>query len=281
MATRQTSEFPAYMTRLLSEGRTSFSCADARRELGISKSAFLKAAERQQRHKRLLMPRRGFYVITPPQYLAWGAPPPAWYINSLMRHENRPYYVALLKAADLHGVSHQAVMEFQVITDRQFPKITAGRSKIAFYYRKNLDALTTTLPAAIEERKTYAGYMRLASVELTLFDLLRYPRAAGGFDNIATLIRDLSEKINPRKLAKISTAFERPLLQRLGCLLDKLAERQTTQPLHAALSRTRALPWTELQPSLASIDGPGRAPPPLEHDSRWRVIIRRQPHPDT
>ena len=46
--------------------------------------------------------------VVPPQYASWGAPPPGWYIDDLMRHEGRPYYVGLLKAAELHGATHQA-----------------------------------------------------------------------------------------------------------------------------------------------------------------------------
>jgi hypothetical protein len=83
--------------------------------------------ERQQKHGHLITPRRGFYVIVPPQFMSWGAPPPSWYIDALMRHEGRPYYVGLLKAAELHGATHHAVMEFQVVTDKRLPKIRAGR----------------------------------------------------------------------------------------------------------------------------------------------------------
>ena len=65
-----------------------------------------------------------------------GAPPPSWYIDDLMRNEGRPYYVGLLSAAELHGASHQAVMEFQVVTDKQMPELHVGRSRIAFCYRR-------------------------------------------------------------------------------------------------------------------------------------------------
>ena len=40
------------------------------------------------------------------------APPPPWYIDDLMRFEDCSYYVGLLKAGELHGATHQAVMEF-------------------------------------------------------------------------------------------------------------------------------------------------------------------------
>src|SRR5262245_3398584 len=120
----------SYATRLLSEGRLVFSRAEAERALGLKRRSFLAAAKRLQHRKHLCSPRRDFYLIVPPQFLTWGAPPPSWYIDSLMRHEGRQYYVGLLKAAELHGAAHQAVIEFQVVTDKQLPRIKAGRSVI-------------------------------------------------------------------------------------------------------------------------------------------------------
>ena len=270
----QRSELSSYMTRLLSGGRRVFSREEAQEALGVGRLAFLKAAERQQRRGLLVNPRRGFYVIVSPEHLVWGAPPPAWYIDSLMRHENCPYYVGLLKAADFHGAAHQAVMEFQVVTDRQLSEITVGRSRIVFYYRKNMEAVA----GAIEERNTQTGTMKLASVELTVLDLLRYPRAGGGFDNIATVVRDLSGQINPRKLSEVAAAFERPVIQRLGYLLDSLAERDVTRPLFAAVSQGSALSWTELQPGW-NLDSE-LTPEPIERNKHWRVIVRHRPEPD-
>lgn len=39
------------------------------------------------------------------------------YIDDLMRHEGQTYYVGFLMAGAMHGVTHQAVMEFQVVTN--------------------------------------------------------------------------------------------------------------------------------------------------------------------
>ncbi|CAM6000172.1 unnamed protein product [Sphagnum balticum] len=123
-----------------------------------------------------------------------------WYIDDLMRYEGRPYYVGLLKAAELHGATHQAVMEFQVITDKRLPRIAAGRSTLSFYYRKDMSVLA----AGVIDHKTDTGRMKISSVELTVFDLLRYPQATGGMDNIATVISDLGEKIDAEKLVAIA-----------------------------------------------------------------------------
>jgi hypothetical protein len=73
-----------------------------------------------------------------------------------MRHEGHPYYVGLLKAAELHGATHQAVMEFQAVTDKRLPEIRAGQSALTFYYRKDMAAIS----AGIEDRKTDTGRMR-------------------------------------------------------------------------------------------------------------------------
>ena len=138
MMRKRHSSLATYLTNLQSEGRTTFTRTEAITALGITKAAFLKAAARLQKRHMLLNPRQGFYVVVPPQFLSWGAPPPPWYIDALMRHESRLYYVGLLKAAELHGATHHAVMEFQVVTDRQLPKIRAGRSWITFHFRKDL-----------------------------------------------------------------------------------------------------------------------------------------------
>ena len=275
MIYQKRSAFSTYLTERLSEGRVVFTASEAQEALGIGPGALLDAAERQQRRKHLIRPRRGFYVIVPPQFLRWGAPPPSWYIDALMAHSERPYYVGLLTAAELHGASHQAVMEFQVITDRQLAAIRAGRSNIVFRYRKDMEAVAS----GIDEHKTDTGYMKIASVELTALDLLRYPRGAGGIDHIATVLVDLGRQIDPDRLAALSGAFERSVTQRLGHLLERLGYGECTHALHEALTRSGATFWVELDP----LEGAGRdfATAVGERDKRWRVKVRRPPEPDT
>jgi predicted transcriptional regulator of viral defense system len=274
MSIEQRTALSSYLTSLLSTGRVVFSREEAQEALGVNPGAFLDAAERQQHKQHLISPRRGFYVIVPPQYLAWGAPPPQWYIDDLMRHEGRPYHVGLLKAAELHGATHQAVMEFQVITDKRLPTIRAGRAAITFHYRKDMAAVS----AGIEDRKTDTGRMKMSSVELTVLDLVRYPHAAGGLDNIATVIGDLAERIAAVKLATLSAAFERSVIQRLGYLLDRFAHPELAEALHAVLPKDSALPWTELERPQVAIDGLPLAP--IERNARWHIIARRVPERD-
>jgi predicted transcriptional regulator of viral defense system len=261
----------SYLTGLLSSGRAVFLRNEAVRELGSTPGAFLDAAERLQRRGQLVHVRRGFYVVVPPQYLSWGAPPPSWYIDELMRHEGRPYYVGLLKAAELHGASHQAVMEFQVVTDKRMPELVLGRSRLAFYYRKNIEAVT----AGILDRKTDTGRMRVSSVELTALDLLRYPRAAGGMDHIATVLSDLAGKIEPERLGSLSVAFERPVVQRLGHLLEHSGHGKRAAPMFEKRLTDRPAAWVKLDRGETGFE-----PEPIERDQRWRVVVRRAPEID-
>lgn len=270
----QRSALSAYMSGLLSAGRVIFSGGEAEAALGIGRGALLDAAERLQRRHHLLNPRQDFYVIVPPQFASWGAPPPNWYIDALMRHEGQPYYVGLLKAAELHGATHQAVMEFQVVSGKRLPKIRAGRNLVVFYYRKDMGAVA----AGIEDRKTDTGAMKLSGPALTALDLLRYPRAAGGLDNIATVLTDLGEKIEGEQLAALSAAAERPVAQRLGYLLDRLGHGARAAPMRAALAARGSLSWTELDRKEAR--DPDFTTPEQERDPRWQVIVRRTPEVD-
>lgn len=267
----QRSALSRYVSGLLSEGRTVFTADEAEQALGVGHGAFLDAAERLQRRKALLHPRQGFYVVVPPQFQSWGAPPPAWFIDALMRYEAQTYYVGLLKAAELHGATHQAVMEFQVISAKRLPEIRAGRSLIVFYFRKDMRGVT----AGIEDRKTDTGTMQVSSAALTALDLLRYPRGSGGSDNVVAVLSDLGPKIDPKELADLSAEVERPVVQRLGHLLEYLGHGSLTGLLLEALERRGSPPWTELDRSEAR--DPDFAREPREYDRRWRVIVRQVP----
>ena len=268
------SALSSYVSGLLSAGRTVFTAEEAEQAIGVGRGAFLDAAERLQRREALLSPRRGFYVVVPPQYGSWGGPPPAWYIDALMRHEGHAYYVGLLKAAELHGATHQAVMEFQVVSDKRLPKIRAGRNLIAFYFRKSIEAVT----AGTEGRKTDTGKMRISSAALTALDLLRYPQAAGGIDAVATVLLDLGQKIDPEQLTALSALVERPVAQRLGHLLEHLGHDALTGSMLESLQARGSLPWTELDRQEER--DPDFEPEVRQRDPRWRVIVRRVPEPD-
>jgi len=274
MITERPSDLASFATTLISSGRIVFSRDEAAHALGISTGAVLDAAERLQRRQHILRLRNGFYVVVPPQFFAWGAPPPSWYIDDLMRHEKRPYYVGLLKAAELHGASHQAVMAFQVVTDKRLPSIEAGRSRLTFHFRKDMAGIA----AGIDTHNTDTGTMKVSGVELTALDLLRYPDAVGGIDAIATVLTDLAPKIDAQRLSLLGRACERSVVQRLGYLLDHLGHQRCAELLHSDLAKSpKALPWVELERSSVTS---ASDQPALERNDRWHVIVHRHPEVD-
>ena len=91
----------------------------------------------------------------------------------------------------------QAVLEFQVISNKRLPTIRAGRNLIVLYFGKEMEAVT----AGIEGRKTDTGTMKTSSAALTALDLVRYPQASGGIDNIATILSDVSLGVEKSRLA--------------------------------------------------------------------------------
>lgn len=267
MILQRVSTLAAYAEELSSTGRLTFTRQEAMEALNLSHGAFLEAASRLTKRGYIFAPRRGFYVITPTRFLKWGAPPPNLYIDALMQHAGAPYYVGLLKAAELNGAAHQAVMEFQVVTDRQWKPIRAGRSKIVFYYRKNMDAVES----GIELRKTDTGSMRVSSSALTALDLLRYRQASGSIDHAASALNELAQEIDIQKLTTLAPAFERSVVQRLGYIFDRLGHRELANTLHAALAN-EPMPWISLEPSEPMVSIMENEP---ERDSRWHVVVHR------
>src|SRR5579885_2293997 len=122
----------AFIEALQSSGRYVFTKEEAHRALRLSDIALKNALWRLVRSGRVASPRRGFYVVVPPEYKAAGSIPPSWFIRELMTYLDRPYYVGLLSAAALHGAAHQAPHELQVVTDRPLRIVEIGQVRIRF-----------------------------------------------------------------------------------------------------------------------------------------------------
>ena len=86
---------------------------------------------------------KGFYVIIPPHYAAKRMVPPIYYIDQLMSYLNKPYYISLLNAAEIHGAAHQRPQKFQSLLFRNQRTIhlfgyTARKFQQIFCYQKIL-----------------------------------------------------------------------------------------------------------------------------------------------
>lgn len=124
---------------LLSLGRYEFTLDDAAAILGSDRGAAADALGRLQRRKQVFSPARGLYVAVPPEYRSWGVLPGDWFIDAMMAHLHRAYYVALLSAARIHGASHQAPQVFQVMSAGAAPRDRdLARVRLRFYASKHI-----------------------------------------------------------------------------------------------------------------------------------------------
>ena len=252
-------DFSGFVDRLQASGRYTFRREEARSALGVSEIALQSAARRMAAKGRICAPRRGFYVIVPVEYSQAGAPPPSWFIDDLMKFHQHLYYVGLLSAAALHGAAHQQPQVFQVVTDTTLRPITVGRARIRFLLKWHLAETPTA------EAKTETGAMRVSTPEATALDLVRYVGSAGQLGNVATVLSELSEKINPRKLVEAARAeVELSVVQRLGFLLERFATPGVVAPLAewVATQRPRPVPLR-----------PERKPKVIEKDARWQILV--------
>ncbi len=259
---RQKASIRAFLEELRSSGRYTFTRDEALRALGVSGVALRNATWRLAKAGRLVSPRRGFYVIVPPEYRAAGSIPPSWIIGDLMAYLGSPYYVGLLSAAALHGAAHQAPHEFQVVTNRPLRAIEVGRTRVVFVKKAHLEKTPTV---AI---KTPTGDIRVSSPEATALDLVRYPEHAGFLSNIATLLNELAERLDPHALVRAAQAEDEvAYAQRLGYLLNLTGHAALTGPL-AEWVRAKAPRVTPLRPD-HPITGAPRAP-------RWKVAVNEE-----
>jgi hypothetical protein len=251
----------AFIEDMLAKGRLSFDRDEAVTALGVSPDAMIASAWRARSAGILLHPRRGFFVIVPPQARVFGAPPVNQIIDPLMKHEGARYYVGLLKAAELHGAAHQAVMEFQVVCDKRLPEIDVGRSVVRPFFRKEWpDA------ALIEKKTTDTGTYLVSGPTLTAFDLCRYPAAAGTPDAAATVIAELAEQMDPKQIDAALAGVERPVAQRLGYILDQVGQTHLADRMLEALKSDFRL---------SDFDAPGDDPQSATVDGRWKLRIHK------
>ena len=63
-------------------------------------------------------------------------------------------------------------------------------------------------------------------------------------DNVAIALSDLGRRIDRRQSAALSAVVERPVVQRLGYLLDHAGHGELSGPLQESLKARGLPPWT-------------------------------------
>ena len=140
-------------------------------------------------------------------------------------------------------------MAFQVISDAVERDVEVGRVRIEFHVSNLVEG------AATERVQTETGSMVVSTPETTAFDLVRFPSSCGYWNNIATVLSELAEKMDPEKLAAGAERVARSDVQRLGWLLDLVEESTLADALTMKLEGERLLP-TPLTRARDSADAP-------------------------
>jgi predicted transcriptional regulator of viral defense system len=247
-----------YIAALAASGRYHFTSAEARDALGVSAEAAKLALNRLSRQKLIAAPARGFYVIVPPEYRSLGCLPADQFIPALMQRLHLPYYAGLLSAAQYHGAAHHRPQEFQVMAAKPRREVKCGQVRVAFAVRKRL------ADVPVQNFNTPRGTIRVSTPEATAVDLIGYHDHAGGLDQVATILSEMAELIDPDKLVLAARTAPVAWSQRLGHLLDQSGAADRT----AALKEYVKDAARQTVPLL-----PGAADKGALRDPKWKVLV--------
>lgn len=169
----------------------------------------------------IMSPSRNFYVAVPEEYRLKGVVPPVFYIDNMMGFMGKPYYVALLSAAALHGAAHQAPQAFMVITNDKMRSVIKNGTKFNYVTRKYIPT------HYLIKKRSKSGDFNISSPALTAIDLIEYEANIGGLSRATEVLAELMETVDFRNVDdsfyKIS---QTPVYQRLGYILEVVLEEK-------------------------------------------------------
>ena len=209
---------------------------------------------------------RGFYCVIPAHYAYVGKVPSAYYMDELMKWLGRPYYIALLSAAEMFGAAHQKPMVTQVMTE--LPCFSYSKKKndsVDWQFRSRVPS------QFVLRRNGENGQIAYSSAELTAVDLVRYSHSAGGLSSVATVLAELREATHFNGAGQgVFKTVDLADVQRLGYIYDAiLGDGAQAETIHdELLTMHRDLKPVVLDPGLSS-DG-------AEINRRWRVKVNQK-----
>ncbi len=259
----------SYLDQQLAQGRAYFAKEEARGSLGLLPAAFTAAAQRLVKKHKLANARHEFYLILRPEDQSLGAPDPTRWIDPLMRHQGIDYRVSLLRAAAFHGSSHQAAMVFQVVVPKQLRSFEIGRHRLQFLYQAPGIFEQVNQPEWLDKIKTEAGFTKVAGVELTLLDCVRYFHKASGIAGVAQVVKDIGAKAAPGKLAKLAGLYESSSVRRLGYLLELAGHHRQSRVLEPFAGKAKS--FKPLDPAIKPILGDSSQD--IEKNIKWWLTI--------
>lgn len=254
-----------YIDHLAASGRYHFTTPEAQAALGISTVAARAALRRLANQAEIATPHRGFHVIVPPEYRRLGCLPPEQFIPNLMKYLGETYYVALLSAAEIHGAAHQRPQRFQVMVAKNRRELICGEVRVQFVARADL-ARTPTV-----EMHSPRGRMLVAAPAATALELIGYADQCGGLDNVASVLPELAEVIDPERLLEAARLCPIAWAQRLGYMLELVNKSELAAALTSHVREHAA--WIAPLVRTVPMTGAPRV-------TRWKLAVNARVEPD-
>lgn len=252
-------------------GRPCFSLAEVREAFpGMSGNAIVSSLSRYRANGLVQAVHKGFFAVIPAHYRLNGSAPGYYYVDHLMRHLKRPYYVALLSAASFWGAGHQAVMTTQVMTRLPCSSVSSRKNaSLRWFFR-------SVVPEKFLVRKNgETGTVAFSNPELTALDLVHWAQSVGGLSAVATVLAELRERTDFRGAAQgVFATASAGDVKRLGFVYERvLGDVGQGEIIHAELAKMKgATRYAALVPGIAA-EG-------AERDTRWRVEVNAEIEPE-
>jgi predicted transcriptional regulator of viral defense system len=243
----------------LSRGIGALTTAQVGEAFGIPVSQVPERMSAPKRRVEWIAPARGLWIPVAPEFRGWGGPPAAEFIGPLMAHLGvEDYYIGWLTAAAVFGAAHQAPQVTHVATSRLVRPRQVGRVQLVFHERSRIGALPTV------ERTGRSGRYRVSSPEVTAFDVASDITVAGGLDNVATVVVDLTEEtgLDDQTLTRLAPLFPAAAVRRVGWIIEShTSQRLDVLAAQVAASSTAPARLHPAHPMTGSLD------------ARWRLRL--------
>jgi predicted transcriptional regulator of viral defense system len=252
---------------LLARGRSAVTTREAAEILGVPDEHVRVRLNAAVRSGRLFSPGRGLWVAIPPKYRTWGAPPAVEFLDPLMVHLGREYYVGWLSAAEIHGAAHQRPQATQVAVDSAVEDRSFGRAHLRF----TRQARAGQVPR--QRHNVESGHVWVSTPALTAVDLVDRPDLGGGLSNVATVLFEIADAtpMSAHDLATLAASYSATALRRLGYLLELV---------RASVDTTELARQVEAAPLPRAVVLDPRLPRQGVTDPRWGVVINTDVEPD-
>lgn len=252
---------------LLARGRSAVTTAEAAEILGVPKEHVRVRLNAAVHAGRLFSPSRGLWVAIPPKYRTWDAPPAVEFVDQVMTHLHREYYIGWLSAAEMHGAAHQRPQALQVAVNRAVQDRSFGRAHLRFTQQSRVSQLPR------QRHNVESGHVWVSTPDLTAVDLVDRPELGGGLSNVATVLFELTEAaaLDLENVARLAATFSASAVRRLGYLLRLVDAPIDTTKLERAVQATPLPRPVLLDP---------RLPHQGVTDATWDIIVNTDVEPD-